>query len=265
MSSKINKNSGRRNKPHKSASDRKKGAPARKSRPKVMEMRIVSGYSQVPLLDRPALVSKFGSVQKFIDLKMGKETGAESKDEATPQSETPSVAKALFDPLAVYPFKITQTGQFSSSVAGTIFTNTFWNPTGIAEYTSLSTLFSLVRIRRARVHVTAINPHADGYAAGRIAGVLFVSCDYGLSGTNPSSVQNVIDCPNIIVVSLGSTKTHVLDTPNIDNEFAATATPAPGPYAGCYGQFSYGSTGLTVSTLYVQWTLECVYEFTSRT
>lgn len=265
MSAKLKSNK-RRSKPHKGprpSRDNKVG-PARKARPKVMEMRQVSGGSVIPIHDRPDILFKFGSISKYLEIKSGVKSGVETKDEV-PQSEAPSVAKSLFDPLAVYPFKITQTGQMSSSVAGGILANTFWNPAGLTEYGYLMSLFSLVRVRRARVQVTAINPHADGYATGRIAGVLFVACDYGLSGSNPASTQTVIDCPNLLVMSLGSTKTHLLDTPSLDNEYAATTAPAPGPYGGCFGQFSYAASGLTVSTLYVQWTLECVYEFTSRT
>lgn len=222
----------------------------------------VSGKSAFSMPERQAILRKGGSL-KELELKEGK--AVESGDPSLASSEVPTISKSLFDPLAVYPFKITQTGQFSSSVAGNIFTNTFWNPTGVGEFTSLSTLFSVVRIRRAKITLTSINPHADGYATGRIGGILFCACDYGLSGTNPSTIQAVIDCPNLLIMSLSSTRNHVLDTPNINNEFASTVTPAPGPYAGCFGQFSIAASGLTVSTLYVQWTLECVYEFTSRT
>lgn len=237
---------------------------------KVQPMQNLSGACPHSIHERVDILAKFGDFKSFQDKKFefkiprsAQEVG--DVDGQAPMSDTPSIAKALFDPLAVYPFKITQTGQFSSSAGGNILTNTFWNPAGLTEYGYLISLFSLVRVRRVRLQLTPINPHADGYATGRVAGVIFAACDYGLSGTNPASTQQVIDCPNLLVVSLGSERTHVLDTPLIDNEYAATVTPAPGPYAGCFGQFSFAASGLTVSTLYVQWTLECVYEFTSRT
>jgi hypothetical protein len=188
------------------------------------------------------------------------------EEESAQESLMPSVARSLMDPMAIYTFKITTVSAHASSVAGSILLNTFFNPAGVGEFNSLSALFDMVRIAYAKITISNRNPHADGYATGVTKGTLFIACDAGLSGTNPASVQSVVDCPNVKAINLGSSEIHTLSyKPPVDIGWAGTSSPAPAPGYGCYGQFSMGAANLTVSTTYYDWMLECVYEFTSRT
>lgn len=176
-------------------------------------------------------------------------------------------ARYFVDPMLVYRFRMASTGSIQTSVAGVAQGYINLDPSGFtgSEYTSLSALFDYVRLVRAKLTVIAINPHSDGYATGRINAQIFFSCDGGKINTNPSNAQAVIECPNTLLFSTGEPKPQSISYNPPSQEWALTSSPVPGPFAGCYGEFQYYTSGLTVSTYYCTWLLEGEYEFTSRT
>jgi hypothetical protein len=179
---------------------------------------------------------------------------------------SPGVMQSLIDPLAIYTFKLTTQSGFSSSAGGTLYQYITFDPTAATEYTYLSNLFDLVRVKEAKLTLTNVNPHADGYATGYVKTVLYVACDSARTAAAPSNIQAVIDCPNILTMPLGSSKAHVIwyKAPK-DLNWATTSAPTPGPYAGCYGEWMLATNSLSFSQSYVSYLSEIVYEFTSRT
>jgi len=184
--------------------------------------------------------------------------------------EAMSIPRALLDTNSVYPFRLTNVATWSTTAGGVLAGFVSFDPSNIPlpEYATLSALFDQVRLSWARLTITNVNPHSDGYAVGNQKYGTFVACDPGLTATTPGSIAAVIDCPNVLVFNLASPKTFHIEYKargRQENAFARTSTPAPGPYAGCYGQFQWYNGGLTVSTAYIQTMFEGFYEFTSRT
>jgi len=192
-------------------------------------------------------------------------------DEKTQEllEEQMSVSRALIDTNAIYPVRLVVQGIMATSGAGVLSGFVSFDPSNIPlpEYASLQALFDMVRLAEAKISFVNINPHADGYATGQERRALYVSCDAGLTATTPGSIQTVIDCPNTLMFCLASDGRHstTYKMPNRNFvSFARTTTPAPGPYAGCFGQFQWYQSGLAVSTNYCTYYYEGIYEFTSR-
>jgi len=178
-----------------------------------------------------------------------------------------SIVGSLLDTNLVYPFRLANAGTASSTAGGVLSGFASFDPSNVpfAEFATLQALFNQVRLVEARFTVVNANPHADGYATGFQKFAAFVSCDPGLTATTPGSIANIIDCPNSHMWNLASPRTFTFVYKAKDTEFARTTVPAPGPYAGCYGQFQWYQGGLTVSTAYFSYILELFLEFTSRT
>jgi len=181
-----------------------------------------------------------------------------------------SVVKSLLDPNTVQAYRLVTVGGSSTTAGGVLSGFASFDPSNVPmpEYTYLTALFDQVRLVEARIHICNINPHSDGYAVGNQKYACFMACDPGLTATTPGSVAAVVDCPNMLMWNLGSTQTFTLTYKargRAENAFARTSVPAPGPYAGCYGQFQWYNSGLTVSLAYFTFVLECFYQFTSRT
>jgi hypothetical protein len=181
-------------------------------------------------------------------------------------SPASSFASILVDPKVPYYFRLQTNGAISSNGAGSIITYLNFDPSGISEFTSLATLFNEVRCVSNTLHLNNTNPHSDGYAVGNIKTSIAVACDIGKNSINPSSYDIVLDCPNSRFWPLGCDKTLTMKvTMPKDLNFAATSSPVPNPYAGCYGEWQFYATGLTVSVEYLRYNWVGVYEFRSRT
>jgi hypothetical protein len=195
-----------------------------------------------------------------------KDSGGLSEASSEPEGASP--ARLLIDPMVRYQFKMTSTANISSNVAGVINGYVSFDPTGLggSEWTYLSGLFDYVRLVEARLTLIAINPHSDGYATGRINAFVPFSCDAGRTATAPGSIAAVIDCANLVCVSPAEPKPQIIryKAPS-DLNWATTLAPVPGAYAGCYGQFQFYQTGLSVSLQYISYVYEGIYEFCSRT
>ena len=201
---------------------------------------------------------------KFLFSKLPPTEG-EMLDDDEPSSAI-SIAQCLVDPNQVYRFRLVTYQTLTSSAAGVLSGFQTFNPASFTEYSSyLSSLFNQVRIVEARGHWTNVNPHADGYATGFQKYAVPFACDLGLTNTTPSSILIVYECPNSKLVQLASEQNTTLIAKITGNEFALTSSPVPGPYAGCYGQFQWYQSNLTVSTAYATLYFEAVYEFRSRT
>jgi hypothetical protein len=209
---------------------------------------------------------KFGAfrISDFKDRKA--ELASHSDDLLIPAS---SVARSLVDPRQIYGFRLVATGlAVNSSVAGVLSGNFTFSPavTTWSEYTTLQVLFNEVRLRWVKMHWVNTNPHSDGYALGNAKTYCVVNMDPGLSSTNPSNEASVLENPCSAIFSLSTTKVQSLEIKFLQQEFAQTGTPAPGPYAGCYGEAQFiNDNALTASVQYAMVFLEGGFEFTSRT
>jgi hypothetical protein len=191
-----------------------------------------------------------------------------SVDQSAYEEPSASPARLLIDPMVRYQFKMTSTGNITSSAGGVVNGYVSFDPTGLggSEWGYLSGLFDYVRIVQARLTLVAINPHADGYATGRINAYVAFSCDAGKTATSPGSLAAVIDCANLVCVSPAEPKPQLIHykAPG-DLNWATVAAPIPGAYAGCYGQFQYYQSGLSNTIQYLSYIYEGIYEFCSRT
>jgi hypothetical protein len=176
-------------------------------------------------------------------------------------------ARLFIDPNLIYKFRLASTGSIQTSVGGVASGYINLNPNDFTgtEYASLSALFDYVRFVRAKLTLIAINPHSDGYAAGRVNAQIFISCDGGKNSVTPGTVQSVIECPNTLCFATGEAKPQHIAYSAMPHEWALTTSPIPGPFAGCYGEFQYYTSGLSISTFYANYLLEAEYEFSSRT
>jgi len=195
-----------------------------------------------------------------------KKKGRGFSSESEEYDESVAAAKLFIDPMVKYRFKITTTGNATSSVPGVVAGYISFNPAGLSEYTSISALFDYVRLVEAKATLIAINPHSDGYATGRINAFIAVSCDAGQTAGTPGSLGTVIDCPNLLCFSPAEPKPQVIKyfAPS-DLNWANVAAPIPGAFAGCYGEFQYYQSGLSSAVAYFSYVYEGIYEFTSRT
>jgi hypothetical protein len=178
-----------------------------------------------------------------------------------------SMARSLLDPRTIYRFRLIDFNSFASSGAGLLSGYISCSPgvTSFSEYTSLTNLFTEVRLVAARIHICNVNPHADGYATGFVKSDVAMNYNDLSVSVTPSSVLATLDNAHSWLHPLGkSTVSTYSAMVSKDRQFADTATPAPGPYAGCTGQFSFYQTALTASTTYFDYFLECEFEFRNR-
>jgi len=178
---------------------------------------------------------------------------------------TLSIASALVDPKAVYPFRLQTLGDLSSIVTGVIAGSLNFDPSGVTEFAYLTNLFNEVRLHSITLEIGSWNPHADGYAAGRVHGPVYIACDMGKIGTTPTSKDQVSDCPNSVSHNTGSTELTKLHfkAPS-DLNFSPVSAPAVEPYSGCYGSWLYRGDSFTASTVYLYYRWIGIYEFRSR-
>lgn len=178
---------------------------------------------------------------------------------------------SLLDPLATYRFKLVQSASVNSSVGGVIAANFSADPgtTSFLEWSSLTALFSEVRLVRATLSISPFNPHSDAMASTDLKYAVrnFIACtwDDQLVNSVPASFSAVVDNARVWYVHLGSPTVQELVAPVSQNRsYAPTGTASPGPYAGCTGQFSCYAGNSTVSYHYFDWVYSGEYEFRNR-
>lgn len=177
-------------------------------------------------------------------------------------SQSPSFAASLLDNNAVYKFRIVNIQNLTSSAGGTISFAISCNPstTSFTNWADLIDLFSEVRMVQTSVRLANIDPN---YTAIIQRSMTF-GYDDGETSLAPALEEDVF--------SLGESKVHMfthLDVVTQTNkcgsrEWAKVGSPAPGTYAGCYGQWSFYGQNLSASTTYVRVYTEIVVELRNR-
>jgi len=183
------------------------------------------------------------------------------------ESQSVSIARSLVDPRTSYTFRMVAASNISSSAGGVIALAISCSPTTTTfqTYSSLSALFTEVRLVGASLSLFNQDPHSDGYSTGPVKSVVAISYNDSYVNTTPGSVLGVLEDAQGRYHSLSQTKVDIFNAkvPR-DREYADVASPAPGPYAGCTGQFSLYNSGLTASTIYMVYHLVCDFEFRNR-
>lgn len=176
------------------------------------------------------------------------------------------IPAGLIDPYTVYRFRFPYVGAVSSSAAGILSGFASLDPmtTTFGSYSSIVNLFSEIRLVEAQMIVVNANPHSDGYIGGTNRFVNYYCWDDYSTGSAPSSSTDTMDRAKTWTFNLGSTDSLSMVVRPRTREWASTATPSPGPYAGCTGFFGWYKSGLTVSTSYFDYVLYATFEFRNR-
>lgn len=174
-----------------------------------------------------------------------------------------SIGALIVDPNKSYFFQLSYSGSITADGSGVNKGNYSWDPSSIDEFTYLSGLFGQVRIVEAQLQLFNWNTNDDTGLKNQ--GPFAVACDVSKTGITPSTVASVIDCPNSTFHQTTALVPTILRQKVRNREFALCSNPAPGPYAGCYGEWMWYGAGFTASKLYCQYLARGLYEFIGRT
>lgn len=186
---------------------------------------------------------------------MVRSIGVGDADVGASQSGLPA---GLLDGNSVYTFRLVYFTVLSSSAGGTIASAISLAPgvTSYPDWSSLISLFTECRMVRTSLRLVNIDP----FYTVSTKSDLCVGFDDGQTNTAPSGVAAVFALPNAKVHSLSTPEVQVYSAKLGSREWAKTTSAAPGPYAGCYGQWSIYNTGLGASIGYCDAYLEVEVE-----
>jgi len=184
---------------------------------------------------------------------------------------TASVPVGLNDPGTIYEFKLTRSFKFGSSVAGVMNNYSTFDPTFMAEYSSLTALFSMVKLKRAEAFFsrnlsTAVpTTTSSGDWDPMVVNILYD--DVGA----PGSYAGALDSPNFKVWNyafdtMRSPLHLALDFTKQKLQWADSASPssATQPGVGCPGCIQIYGESQPVSTNTVFVILSLWVLFTNR-
>lgn len=137
-----------------------------------------------------------------------------------------------------------------------------------SEWTTLTSLYSQVRLVKMTVWFMPIPPALDSKVAGDISNYLIISSVLSSVASAPTSSAQVHDNADAKIHTLFTTSNprpikHVL-RPKGKLNWAVVTTPNPGSYAGCPGAIQWYSDTLVVSQVQMAIKTEGIYEFRSR-
>ena len=185
--------------------------------------------------------------------------------------EPDTAPSMLVDQNQIYRFRLTSFHNYTSSAGGVVNTVLDNDPSTTGEYSSLTALFSLVRLRRAqyriaRVVATAI-PTAVSVGAFR---PLLVAALMDNAGA-PGSYDQIMDSSSVVMYNYAfdtsphCMKTHMDFTGAQTPLWADTSVPASSTtYVGCPGCLQIYGESMPVSTEVLWIMRELIVEFTNR-
>ncbi len=176
-------------------------------------------------------------------------------------SRVPSTLSSA--PSTIHRFRLTTIATVSSTAGGAIASVHTFDPTGFAEFSDISDLFSEIRIKAARITLTPV-VGASGAGLPTIVRGVPVACNLGVTSTAPTSRTEVWSCAGAKVFQLNCVRPMVFEANIPQMSWALTSSPVPGPYAGCYGAFWIYSANLDNSSQYYDMFMECEYECRGR-
>lgn len=182
-----------------------------------------------------------------------------------------ATAQSIIDPGTIYTFRLAHYATVSSSVGGVVAEALVNDPSSWSEWSSLTALFSSVRIRRATLHVINAFSRAVGTTTGNGNWQPLVFNALYDEVAAPTSYDATVDSPNFVVYN------HNFDTTahgaRITLNFTGVHTPLWGDtsaphsstsYAGSPGCFQIYADGQTVSTVILSYIQVLDLEFMNR-
>ncbi len=170
-------------------------------------------------------------------------------------------------PQTVHSYRLTVSAPVQASAAGTVLVVTTVDPTSFTEYADLSALYSEIRIKRARYHLSY--RHQGSASSGGVEisrGGVAVAFNPANTATAPTSIAASWAVAGAKLVSGKITDTVIVEAKIPSMGWASTAAPIPGPYAGCYGAFELASNvgAFEANDSVFTGLLECEYEVRGR-
>ncbi len=162
----------------------------------------------------------------------------------------------------IYRFRLTSAGTVATGGGTAIALTVTLDPTGYSEFSSLSALFSEIRVVKSVLHVS--NYFDESTPSPKITTGMAIGFNLAYTSTAATSSADVW--------ALAGSRIHPLYGLEIGNyvagiptmEWATMSSPVPGPYAGCYGVWWAYAGSLTTSRTYATWFVETEYECRAR-
>jgi hypothetical protein len=162
-----------------------------------------------------------------------------------------------------YTVRLVATGTLSSSAGGVIAQSFLLDPTNLplSEWSTFAGLFDEVRCTAFEVWFA---PYLD--SAATLTAPLYVG-SFTRTTATPGSAASVAVAPDAVLATTSNQSKlgyrHAMVVPR-DILYAATSSPAPGPYAGCPGSIQVYSSGNVVSTPLFQYMVVGRYALRGR-
>jgi len=237
--------------------DRKSRRGVRPQISKISRPKISGGTS---ISNHPLFINHQALHKRLLsDAKGGWFNSNPSPDVQAQLEESNNVMMSMLDPQATYLFRLT--GWSDLTPAATVIAQAInFDPSSSSEYSSLSAIFGTVRLHSCTLHITP--NHASSVTT--LMPPIFVGADGGKNSVTPASKNAVIECPISRIFPSLAVQTLSVQYKAYNMEWATVAAPVPGPYAGCYGQFSVYGDGFTIATAIFTFMVEKFVEFSSR-
>ncbi len=191
-----------------------------------------------------------------------KETGAE----LVGASVSTAVASSFLDSgSSVYRFRVISLAQITTDGSGNVNSVITCDPTAYTDYSSIAALFGEIRLVKSMLHLVSTPPLANS-TSSVTTGSLPVAFQYNNTSTAPGvgAGPAVYSVANAELHSWANRLPSVFHAKIPPMEWATTSSPAPGPYAGCYGAWVMARGGLSATTIVLDVWMENVYEVRDR-
>jgi len=186
------------------------------------------------------------------------------------------IASSLLSQDTVYDFRLASGNiAMTSNGSGVVQSFLSADPSGgsgstwtATEWTALTSLFTEVRLRAVRMHICWSAPF-DTNAWQSLTTLLAITPSLVSISSNPASIAAVWDNPesklfNVNLLRSGSGISIIELRPRTLLNFATTAVPNPGSYAGCPGSIAWYGLGFPISANIGSYVIEGFYEFRNR-
>jgi len=192
-------------------------------------------------------------------------SSSSSSSSLSSSSSDAAIYSYLIDPKVVYTFRLVNLYTITASV-NVIAGYQNLDPTGLNEWGSLTNLFSVYRVKGARLTIVPTNSGSTSTTNGRPW--LIVSPEVGQQSVTPSNGQAAMDGAASRMISLlpgMPHKDYQFDFPNgilpVSWQLMASSQY---PYAGSWGEFAYYGQTAGASDSY-QTVIEMIIECSGRT
>jgi len=182
------------------------------------------------------------------------------------QMESQSVLSAMLDPNELYVFRIPAAFSITANGSGVMAAFENFDPSASTQWSAISSLFGMCRLKETTLTWVNQNPFFNNSGGSAYPEPpVVISANSSINGVIPLNYDSVIGVPTVRMFSLASPATQVMSYKSVKNlNFASTASPAVGPYAGCWGQWSIFANTLANGEVYGTYIVVKVVELSAR-